>query len=65
MQDDLDLCSYSGLGDGAIIYLLRRSIVLKINNLLLDSPDEFTVTFGHDILVRLGHKNRTQFDTLF
>ena len=58
MQDDLDLSSYSELRDGAIIYLLRRSIVLKINNLLPDAPDEFTVTFGHDILVRLARARR-------
>ena len=51
MQDDLDLRSYPELGNGAMIYLLRRSLVLRICNLLLDI--EFTVTFGHDILVSI------------
>ena len=50
MQDDLDLRSYSGLGDGAVIYLSRTPLLLKIYNVQHNTPVELTVKFGQDIL---------------
>ena len=52
MQDDLDLHSYSGLGDGAVIYLTitRTPLLLRIYNLQHDTPVEFTVKFGREVL---------------
>ena len=51
MGDDQTLRSYPGLGDGAVIYLVRRPLSLRICNLLQATPTEFSVTLGHNIKV--------------
>lgn len=51
IQDECVLSSYSGLGDGGIVYLCRRPLTLNVHSLLSDPPSELRLTVGHEVKV--------------
>ena len=51
IQDGCVLSSYSGLGDGGIVYLCRCPLTLNVHSLLSDPPSELRLTVGHEVKV--------------